>query len=753
MLPSKEKIKHIKELKDSNKEKKYIQYRTFYKTYKSNPRPITSIYPGKKKPNSKNDINTLFTMTCNSNSPLNTFYNTFYSNSPNKTDQNLTTKGKKYFGLDGNTPLPYFNGTQYSNISKIDFLKTQNSNNPTFSNYNITQYSLEDELLVQNAFYNLNQPRRILDKDTVSEIYQRYNIEKQLTESERLKIDQTLRPFSSNKIKAKNYYGIPKNNGIFFEVRGNVSYKTPYKAYKTIKLNNQLSKKVEEIRNMRQFQLYQEQFEKAQTRRIKTAKMPHIKVVNKAELKLAEKRNQKIQELMDYNNIPINTGDVPKSSEIRYNKDGQPLTREEILKEIEIEIRYIGASYHPETRTLFSLAYGEGSIFIYGGLAGRKLGDLWACDIINKKSLIWKKLYDNPYVPKRREKKKEEEMEDQKLDNNYSFESEITSSEENKDEYKPLPRYGHTMHFYKHKLYIIGGYFHNWKKNPKNETLLIIYDLINGKWYKDNAQIKEKELNTTNSTINRTFNSNIFQDINYEANQNNNSNSGPCLRKNHVSLLIGSQIFLYGGVNQNEIYLGDCWVYNLRVPGWSVVEISGRIPPALGFHCCTLGLEKEQLYNPKLTIYKVPESTRKTVPVLKCEGVFFFGGMNDNRKPTNLFFVMKLGKKQMEFEIPKTFGEPPSPRISASIDFYPNLNFLILHGGRNDLIEHSFMNDFYVLDLETMHWIKALFVKDIPIERAEHKSLIFGNKLLILGGVNMNSFMNFDFSITNLDFI
>ena len=692
-------------------------------------------------------------MTCNSNSPLNTFYNTFYSNSPNKTEQNLTTKGKKYFGLDGNTPLPYFNGTQYSNISKIDFLKTQNSNNPAFSNYNITQYSPEDELLVQNAFYNLNQPRRILDKDTVSEIYQRYNIEKQLTESERLKIDQTLRPFSYNKIKAKNYYGIPKNNGIFFEVRGNVSYKTPYKAYKTIKLNNQLSKKVEEIRNMRQFQLYQEQFEKAQTRRIKTAKMPHIKVINKAELKLAEKRNQKIQELMDYNNIPINTGDVPKSSEIRYNKDGQPLTREEILREIEIEIRYIGASYHPETRTLFSLAYGEGSIFIYGGLAGRKLGDLWACDIINKKSLIWKKLYDNPYVPKRREKKKEEEMENQKLDNNYSFESEITSSEENKDEYKPLPRYGHTMHFYKHKLYIIGGYFHNWKKNPKNETLLIIYDLISGKWYKDNAQIKEKDLNTTNSTINRTFNSNIFQDINYEANQNNNLNSGPCLRKNHVSLLIGSQIFLYGGVNQNEIYLGDCWVYNLRVPGWSVVEISGRIPPALGFHCCTLGLEKEQLYNPKLTIYKVPESTRKTVPVLKCEGVFFFGGMNDNRKPTNLFFVMKLGKKQMEFEIPKTFGEPPSPRISASIDFYPNLNFLILHGGRNDLIEHSFMNDFYVLDLETMHWIKASFVKDIPIERAEHKSLIFGNKLLILGGVNMNSFMNFDFSITNLDFI
>jgi hypothetical protein len=134
--------------------------------------------------------------------------------------------------------------------------------------------------------------------------------------------------------------------------------------------------------------------------------------------------------------------------------------------------------------------------------------------------------------------------------------------------------------------------------------------------------------------------------------------------------------------------------------------------------------------------------------------VFFFGGMNDNRVPTSLFFVMKIGKKQIEFEIPTTHGKPPLPRISASMDFYPNLNIIIIHGGRNDRNENSIYNDYVVLDLETMNWIQAICKQDKPPSmRAEHQSFIFGNKLLILGGVNRSTFMDFDFAVTNLDFI
>jgi hypothetical protein len=97
----------------------------------------------------------------------------------------------------------------------------------------------------------------------------------------------------------------------------------------------------------------------------------------------------------------------------------------------------------------------------------------------------------------------------------------------------------------------------------------------------------------------------------------------PKLRRNHTSILIGTNIFLYGGISQEGIYLNDCWILNLKNLSWSLLEFTGRMPPSLAYHCSCLALEKEQLDNPNLSIYKVPISQRKTVPLLKCDGVFF----------------------------------------------------------------------------------------------------------------------------------
>ena len=110
--------------------------------------------------------------------------------------------------------------------------------------------------------------------------------------------------------------------------------------------------------------------------------------------------------------------------------------------------------------------------------------------------------------------------------------------------------------------------------------------------------------------------------------------------------------------------------------------------------------------------------------------------MNDNRIRTNLFFVMKIGKKPVEFDIPKTYGKSPEPGISTSMNFYRNLNLIIIHGGRNDKINSSFFNDFYILDLETMNWIKPLFSREIPFERCEHQSIEIANRMIIFGGVS-----------------
>jgi hypothetical protein len=114
---------------------------------------------------------------------------------------------------------------------------------------------------------------------------------------------------------------------------------------------------------------------------------------------------------------------------------------------------------------------------------------------------------------------------------------------------------------------------------------------------------------------------------------------------------------------------------------------------------------------------------------------------------------MKIGKKPVDFEIPIIHGKGPEPRISASMNFLPNLDLIIIHGGRNDKVNIGFYNDFYILDLETMNWIKPGFYKEIPFERSEHQSLIIGNRILVFGGVNAENLMNFDFEVMSLEFI
>jgi hypothetical protein len=761
---SQNKRKVIKDLKEINRERVYSQYKTYYKIYKQQPKHSSSLYPLKTNYDfTKNTIDAMFTMSNNPKSHLNTFYKTIYtspeyrdsnSNSNiNNEQQQQTTQHKQFFGIDAKAPLTPFGATQYAPTTYTTVI----INHPK-----VKQYTEEDEELIRNAFHNVQ--KKFLDKDTTSEIYHRYNINKKLTNEEKIHIYNTLRPKCLNA-----YYYATKDNpntGIFCDIKGDPTFMNPFKAGKTVKLKAQIAKKAEEIRNVRQFNLYKEQFDYIEGRKLQLEKMPKIKVVSKRGQKIAEKRSLKLQKLMDYSNIAINLGDVNKKEPtsmtyINANGEIETKTREELLSVIDIDVRYIGSHYHPCTRTNFALTFGEGTIFVYGGVAGRALGDLWGCDIMNKKRLVWKKIFDVPYTPLNPVKQHKKE--------NYNNDNEsqsLTESISDSAVYEPIARYGHSMHYYNRKLYIIGGLFQNWMRNKYKDTLLIVYDIVNKMWSRDPSIPKDvkdgnnkhqRDLNNSycNSNLNNSISNNNNNILHDNSNERQIHINTPCLRRNHTSILIGTTIFVYGGINQQGTYLNDCWVYNLKSsPGWQCVDIIGRIPPQLAYHCSTLALEKEQLYNPSLSLFKVPESTRKTVPLLKYDGVFFFGGMNDNRVPTSLFFVMKIGKKQIEFEIPTTHGKPPLPRISASMDFYPNLNIIIIHGGRNDRNENSIYNDYMVLDLETMNWIQAISKQDkAPSMRAEHQSFIFGNKLLILGGVNRSTFMDFDFAVTNLDFI
>ena len=783
---TKNRIEEIKLLKQQNEERTYQEYKLYYKNFKK-PRPFSTANPLNNKKNNwvSNNKNYKYSLYNNKQyNPLVTMMitSTFDPNFLQTTNYlgNMTNRNapKKFFGLDGKTKLDYksnnntltndfkkrniwtaslnkkfdsnFNKNTKNNFYDYDEYDNENNNNDNmflltqYNNKNIfTKYNNDDEYEVTNAFYNVaGAKKRFLDKETKNDIYNKYNIENYLTENEENNIKNVLK---TNYINNKNSTKIDQKKLRFNSASKIVhsakdySFKNPFQSYRKMKVKEQLKTTSEKIRDELLCQNYSNQFLNLHYNRIQTAKMPKINIKSTKNNLLEQHISKNVNNFNLFSEIDQNNNKKYLQEIIFSENDPKKkLTREELLKVIKIDIYLKKINFHPSNRTQFASLFDNGLIYLYGGLSGKKMGDLWKCNLKDNKCK-WKKIY-----------------------------------EENNIYGEPLPRYGHTMHLIDNKLYILGGEFTDWEENENNEGILCYFDIEKYSWNMlfyddennnkknvDNGSVINNSLN--NNKINRlssifstkthkTKNSDLLSKSISAINQEN-KNIFPEHRRNHISLLIGYTIFLYGGIDKNGNYLNDCWIYDIKINKWFLLEYKGRHPPALAYHSSCIALEKDQLYNEYLIIYKVPPSQRKTLPRLKCEGIFFFGGMNENRQPTNLFFRLILGQKPTRFDLPKIYGKPPSPRISCSMNFYSELNLIIIHGGRNDILSSQFLNDFWILDLENMNWVNPTFLDSIPLNRAEHQSLVIGNKLIIFGGINGVNLLNFDFTFLNLDMI
>ena len=114
-----------------------------------------------------------------------------------------------------------------------------------------------------------------------------------------------------------------------------------------------------------------------------------------------------------------------------------------------------------------------------------------------------------------------------------------------------------------------------------------------------------------------------------------------------------------------------------------------------------------------------------------------FGGINsDEGALSNDLWILRLGRKPLEWIKPNVRGKPPLPRYSHTLNFYEEGNFLICHGGRNDLSSQSFaLNDTNIFDLYKMEWSEIKLYSDSDkfnvFNRCGHNSVVFG-KLIIL---------------------
>ena len=296
-------------------------------------------------------------------------------------------------------------------------------------------------------------------------------------------------------------------------------------------------------------------------------------------------------------------------------------------------------------------------------------------------------------------------------------------------EWKKMPsinhtnnRFGHTTIYDENKVYIYGG-----RIKEKNKSILVgleIFSLKEYKYYKPDMQNEPQD------------------------------------RRDHIALYLNDFMLIHGGVNSNNEILSDCHLLNLQNLKWSEPYIEQFTPkPKLYGHTGCLVVPFKLLNHKNFNIYKFPEietNNMLSVDKIKKKGIYIFGGKT-KEDVSNDLWILLLGQKPFNWIKPITKGKPPSPRYFHSMNFYEKANYLIIHGGRNDILSQtSALNDTYILDLENFEWLRIELYsnnRDFKvISRYGHKSTIFSNKLIIFGGMNNNNYIGSSLFIVNLDF-
>ena len=230
-------------------------------------------------------------------------------------------------------------------------------------------------------------------------------------------------------------------------------------------------------------------------------------------------------------------------------------------------------------------------------------------------------------------------------------------------------------------------------------------------------------------------------------------------RKSHIAVFAGGQMLIHGGINDEGKVLDDSYLFNMHTLTWSKCAINKICQhPKLWGHACSLVIPGQILYNPKFSIYSFPEFDTVRKRIIKKKGLFIFGGKSsEDGGLSNQLCILIMGKKPLDWIKVDTKGKAPLPRYFHSMNFYERGNYVIIHGGRNDSFSsNGALNDTFLLNLENFEWLEVKLYSNISnfsvASRCGHQSIIYADKLIILGGMNNDNFLGSSLFIVNLDF-
>ena len=176
-----------------------------------------------------------------------------------------------------------------------------------------------------------------------------------------------------------------------------------------------------------------------------------------------------------------------------------------------------------------------------------------------------------------------------------------------------------------------------------------------------------------------------------------------------------------------------------------LLKLNDGIPRVYHSSCLVIKSE-HRLKGVKLNIYKNLDKLDEEMNIglmekekleIHYEGIYIFGGMDENLIETNSFFILHCFRNPLIFFEPKIKGTPPSPRCMTSMSFNEILNFITIYGGKDS---KQIFGDLFVLDVMNFQWLQVeLFGTKIENGRIGHCSEIIKDKLFIFGGCDDNN--------------
>ena len=722
-----------------------------------------SLYPNQRKKIFYNKSFSQTTTSLNKNqrnlsfNNINNFNHTYIIETENKTTNFLSSLYKNSF-----YPKPLKNKNFIRELyNQLPFLhlkkdKEENDNNK------VKEILIND---YKNSVSNFNEIYKTSGEELINEIKTKeFSNESVVDFVKNNRINNQENNYISSIIKSRK-----KNISVEFE---NENYRSPKNSLLTLKINNQLINNIKESVVNYQYNSYVEKINETQKNKLKLLIMPklnikltkfHFDTSQKTDKDKDKEGNLKRQSIYKkYNSYLLGNSKNKKDKKEndksnKKEKDKEKTTEEDNLEDVNpeqitvidsvnmrnsliIEVKSYYCKYLKRTVSTPSSRIGatftkfKSKLYLFGGAASNEVNELWSLEF-KKKGIKWKKI-------------------------NFLEDQNITLNS----------RYGHSCVYFNNNLYIFGGNI-NLKRLKNTLEDMLIFNIKTSSL--KIGTFKKEPVSLTNPNIyipqrrnhiaqvigwNMVVHGGI--DINKEYLKDNLIYS-PKSEDNRTS---NENNILKN--NESNFILNDWMMLDLTTLKWSKmtnityklkdkksmknVKIKGGIYRVYHSSCLVLSYENVMKGN-KISIdrnnnnikFDSDDDENDVNPYdnekegkykfdITYEGIYIFGGLDENLKETNNLFILHCFRNPLIFFEPQIKGIPPEKRCMSSINFDKNLNILTVFGGKDVF---RVFNDLYILDIMNFEWIKIkLFGPDDICKKMGHCSEIINDKLLIFGG-------------------